>query len=83
MVTCPHCGKKLKVGKNLLASKVKCPSCEGVIDVKEVLRSGHGSSSPASNPNPTVQRKRCPHCGETVTSSTCGMCGRENDLFDK
>lgn len=31
--------------------------------------------------NPT-QTKRCPHCGEIVTSDTCGMCGKKNNLYD-
>ena len=25
--------------------------------------------------------KRCPHCGDTVRSKICDMCGQENDLF--
>lgn len=25
--------------------------------------------------------KRCPHCGERVTSRTCDVCGRDNNLF--
>ena len=25
--------------------------------------------------------KRCPHCGERVTSKSCDVCGRENNLF--
>ena len=27
-------------------------------------------------------KHRCPHCGEIVTSSTCDMCGKENNLYD-
>ena len=29
----------------------------------------------------TAPSKRCPHCGESVTSKVCGMCGKENNLF--
>lgn len=29
-----------------------------------------------------IQTKRCPHCGEVVTSDTCGMCGKKNNLYD-
>ena len=29
----------------------------------------------------SYQYKTCPHCGETVTSNTCSMCGKENNLF--
>ena len=24
----------------------------------------------------------CPHCGDTVTTSVCSMCGKKNHLFD-
>lgn len=37
------------------------------------------SSATASNPSSSV--KRCPYCGERVTSSTCSFCERENNLF--
>ena len=26
--------------------------------------------------------KRCPHCGETVQSNMCTLCGKKNNLFD-
>lgn len=26
--------------------------------------------------------KRCPHCGDTVRSKICDMCGQANDLFN-
>ena len=32
------------------------------------------------NENPS-RRQFCPHCGETVQSNTCGMCGKSNNLF--
>lgn len=31
---------------------------------------------------PNVQKK-CPYCGEIVSSNQCGMCGKVNNLFDK
>ena len=34
----------------------------------------------SSNQASTI-RKRCPYCGDTVTSKICSMCGKENDLF--
>ena len=27
-------------------------------------------------------RKKCPHCGGIVTSSTCEMCGKSNNLYN-
>ena len=29
----------------------------------------------------TMEKKHCPHCGDTVTSKVCDMCGKENNLF--
>ena len=26
--------------------------------------------------------KRCPHCGENISSSVCDMCGKSNNLFN-
>ena len=31
--------------------------------------------------NQTSTRRQCPHCGETITSKICAMCGKENNLF--
>lgn len=31
--------------------------------------------------NQTSTRQQCPHCGETITSKICAMCGKENNLF--
>ena len=31
--------------------------------------------------NKTSTRRQCPHCGETITSKICAMCGKENNLF--
>ena len=31
--------------------------------------------------NPAQKVKRCPLCGEIVTSNTCDFCGSKNDLF--
>ena len=31
----------------------------------------------------TAPAKYCPHCGEPVKTSICGMCGQRNNLFDK
>ena len=31
--------------------------------------------------NQTSTRQQCPHCGETITSKICDMCGKENNLF--
>jgi hypothetical protein len=35
----------------------------------------------ASTTNYPSSQRRCPHCGETVKSSTCEMCGKQNNLF--
>ena len=31
-------------------------------------------------PSTYIPRKKCPFCGEVVTTNICGMCGRENKL---
>ena len=31
--------------------------------------------------NQTSTQRQCPHCGETITSKICAMCGKENNLF--
>ena len=31
--------------------------------------------------NQTSTQRQCPHCGETITSKICSMCGKENNLF--
>ena len=37
--------------------------------------------SKQSAPSTTTDVKRCPICGEKVTSKTCSFCGTENNLF--
>ena len=37
----------------------------------------------SSNQSSTAPTKYCPHCGEAVRTSICGMCGQRNNLFDK
>lgn len=34
-----------------------------------------------ASPSASTTAKRCPYCGERVTSSTCDVCGRDNNLF--
>ena len=31
--------------------------------------------------NDSSRQRYCPHCGETVQSSICEMCGKKNDFF--
>lgn len=105
IVLCPSCQRRMRVGAEYIDSKVRCPSCKGVIDVRASLEGTKAPTPPFSqnqgtwtcecgvrNPlfrmscsacgtrNPAAPKK-CPYCGETVTSSTCGMCGRRNSLF--
>ena len=35
----------------------------------------------ATHKSANSPQKRCPHCGEAVTSGTCEMCGKTNSLF--
>ena len=52
-------------------------------EIREILEKKRIESvlkSYSRNQASTIQ-KRCPHCGDTVTSKICSMCGKENNLF--
>ena len=50
-------------------------------DISEEKIAESIKSSKQSAPSTTTDVKRCPLCGEKVTSKTCGFCGTENNLF--
>ena len=54
IVTCPDCGRKLKVPDDLLGKKVKCPGCgqKFVGEVEDGGRRGAASRAPAWRPRP-------------------------------
>ena len=35
----------------------------------------------STSTNDSSRQRYCPHCGETVQSSICEMCGKKNDFF--
>ena len=50
-------------------------------DVSEEKVAESIKSSKQSAPNTSATVKRCPLCGEKVTSKTCNFCGTPNNLF--
>ena len=50
-------------------------------DVSEEKVAESIKSSKQSAPNTSATVKRCPYCGERVTSKVCAVCERENNLF--
>ena len=50
------------------------------ISISEKKRIESVFKSYSSNQASTIQ-KRCPYCGDTVTSKICSMCNKENNLF--
>ena len=59
--------------------KISTESNENDISTKKVAESMKNSQASSSNTSATV--KRCPLCGERITSKTCNFCGTENNLF--
>ncbi len=60
------------------------PSQQGVVPSVTNQAKPSGLADALKKAGSTTQsvRKRCPHCGEYVTSGICGMCGNTNNLFD-
>ena len=48
---------------------------------EEVSKNRIESDFKPSVANYYSSQRRCPHCGETVKSSICEMCGKKNNLF--
>ena len=49
--------------------------------VKEAKKQSTRPVNFAQSSTTATNFKRCPHCGERVTSKSCDVCGRENNLF--
>ena len=79
--TCPHCGATVTTSE--------CSMCGKTNNFVDISRTR--STEPTAKPiksnkfydiNQGKVYRTCPHCGETVTTSECGMCGKKNNLFD-
>lgn len=73
-VTCLHCGKTIKAGKNLAGTTCNCPACGGAIQIPS-------ASSPSPPPLHEVAKvgrlMECPDCGKLISKSvsSCPSCG--------
>lgn len=59
--------------------RISTESNENDISTKKVAESMKNSQAYSSTTSANV--KRCPLCGERITSKTCNFCGTENNLF--
>ena len=84
---CSFCGNALP------ANASYCEKCGGTVTRNTTSAKHTPAAQPFAfrpqSPAPTISSakqgkpyKACPHCGETVTSNVCGMCGKTNNLFD-
>lgn len=59
--------------------RISTESNENDISTEKVAESMKKLKANRSNTSTNI--KRCPHCGERVTSKVCDVCGKENNLF--
>ena len=69
--------KVKETSKNI--QKVSTDNNQKDISTEKVAESMKNSQASSSTTSENV--KRCPLCGERVTSKTCNFCGTENNLF--
>jgi WD40 repeat protein len=51
-VTCPHCGKSLKLLENVLGKTIRCPGCKATFKAPAATASGVAAPAPAESPPP-------------------------------
>ena len=59
--------------------RISTESNENDISIEKVAESMKNLKSNPSNTSTNI--KRCPYCGERITSKVCDICGKENNLF--
>lgn len=69
------------LGKQLDQNESKNDSDKNFKDIANEKTSQSMKTFRTSQSNISTNIKRCPLCGEKVTSKTCNFCGSENNLF--
>jgi hypothetical protein len=62
IISCPDCGRKLRVPDNLIGKKVRCPGCQGVL----VAAPASGGTPAKEPPQPAARRPAAPPPEEHV-----------------
>jgi hypothetical protein len=85
---CPSCGRALKAPDNTVGKTVKCPHCQGHIQVPgpiyepEEVPAAPYEMEPAAEAPAQEDRRPCPMCGEMIKVGAvkCRYCG---EVFDE
>jgi hypothetical protein len=72
-ITCPYCGRDLRLPEELYEGPAECPCCQGAFAVRWHRR----GDRPAPESLRGSGRRACGHCGQRLSSllTRCPFCG--------
>jgi RsiW-degrading membrane proteinase PrsW (M82 family) len=77
-IVCPHCAKKLNAPDQLAGKRVKCPACQGAVDVPASIFGSRPAAQPAAAAANETKSPGSPAAlASDVIVATCPQCAKQ------